>query len=69
MKRFLCFLSALLLNVSSEQSRYYVCVIYQNGSAYKEFMTETSFKVVVSDFYLDSSIESLFITRDINYVP
>lgn len=71
MKKILCVLFALLLfhsDYSYNGVKYYVCVIYQNGQIYEEFMNGPYLELVVRDFVFDSSLESVFITRDINYV-
>lgn len=65
MNRFICLLFALLLIPPSSDVRYYSCVIYQDNRCYQEYVDEHSFCEMVRDFYRDSSIESLFITRDL----
>lgn len=70
MKRFICFLFVLLSFPSSSlQDKYYVCVVFQDNTCYEEFMDLSSLKSIISDFYSDSSLESVFVTRDISYVP
>lgn len=68
MKRLLCFLFALLLFHSDSGKtplRFYTVIIFQDGRCYQEFMTHSSLNIVLSDFVSDSSIESVFFTRDI----
>lgn len=72
MKKLLCLIVALLLTHSDKccsDIRYYVAIVFQDGSCYEEYMTSSNIQNVVCDFASDSSIESVFFTRDINYVP
>lgn len=72
MKKLLCFILGLLLTHSdnfNSDLRYYVCIIFQNGQTYEEFMPSPYLEVIAREFVADSSIESVFFTRDINYVP
>ena len=68
MKRFLCFLFALLLYHSdscSNTTKYYVSITFQDGSNYDEYMNGPYIELVVRDFVSNSTIESVFITRDL----
>lgn len=72
MKRFICLTFALLLTHSDKCNsdlRYYVAIVFQNGQCYEEFMPSPYLEVIAREFVSDSSIESVFFTRDINYVP
>lgn len=72
MKKLLCLILALLLTHSDNcksDLRYYVAIVFQNGQCYEEFMTAPYLEVIAREFASDSSIESVFFTRDINYVP
>lgn len=68
MKKLLCFFVALLLfhnDSSLNITKYYVAITFQNGQCYEEYMNGPYLEVVVRSFVLDSSIESVFITRDL----
>lgn len=72
MKRFICLIFALLLTHSDNSKsdlRYYVAIVFQNGQCYEEFMPAPYLEVIAREFSYNSSIESVFFTRDINYVP
>lgn len=68
MRRCLCFIVALLLTHSDQCNndfRYYCAITFQDGSCYEEYFNGPYLELVVRDFVRDSSIESLFITRDL----
>lgn len=68
MKKFICFIIVLLLthsDYSANSVKYYVGITFQNGSFYHEYMNGPYLELVVRNFVADSSIESVFITRDL----
>lgn len=68
MKRFICFLFALLLyhsDSSKNTIKYYTAITFQNGQCYEEYMNGPYLEIVIREFVSDSSIESVFITRDL----
>lgn len=68
MKRFLCFFVALLLTHSDHCNNnvsFYCAITFQDGSCYEQYFNGPYLELVVRDFVKDSSIESLFITRDL----
>ena len=72
MKKLLCFILVLLLthsNNCNSDLRYYVAIVFQNGQCYEEFMPAPYLEIIAREFASDPSIESVFFTRDINYVP
>lgn len=69
MKKLLCFFLLIFVPLPTQEIKFYCCVIMQDGSCYEEYLSEFALKVVVSDFCADSNIESVFVTRDISYVP
>lgn len=70
MKHFLCFILGLLLSLdNSFLTRKYHCqIILQDHSVYHEHMTYKNLLKVVGQFVSDSTIESVFITRDLECV-
>lgn len=70
MKRFLvCILFALLLplaGVFKVHDSFYVAVVFQDHSCYHQIMTIYEVLPLLDDFSTDSSIESVFISRDID---
>lgn len=70
MKRFLCFLLGLLLSSDNIYlTRKYHCqIILQNHQVYHEHMIYKDLLKVVGHFVSDSTIESVFITRDLECV-
>lgn len=68
MKRFICLLFALLLyhsDSSKNTIKYYIAITFQNGQCYEEYMNGPYLEIVIREFVSDSSIESVFITRDL----
>lgn len=68
MKRLICIILALLLyhsDSSKNTVKYYVAITFQNGQCYEEYMYGPYLELVVRSFVSDSSIESVFITRDL----
>lgn len=68
MKRFLCLIVALLLSESHNcynDVDYYCAITFQDGSCYEQYFNGPYLELVVRDFVRDSSIESVFITRDL----
>ena len=68
MKRLLCIILALLLTHSDKSNnsiKYYVGITFQDQSYYHEYMNGPYLELVIRDFVTDSSIESVFITRDL----
>lgn len=68
MKRFLCLLVVLLLTQSQNyinDIHYYCAITFQDGSCYEQYFNGPYLELVVRDFVRDSSIESVFITRDL----
>lgn len=66
MKRLICLLVALLLPQSFiSDIRYYTAITFQDGTCYEEYFSAPYLELVVRDFCDDTSIESIFITRDL----
>lgn len=68
MKRVICLIVALLLTHSDycyDNLQYYCAITFQDGSCYEQYFIAPYLELVVRDFVRDSSIESLFITRDL----
>lgn len=68
MKKLLCIIFALLVTHTDScynTLKYYVCLSFQDGSSYEEFMNGCYLEIVVRDFVHDPSFESVFITRDL----
>ena len=71
MKRLLCLVVALLLTYSDHSRsmiKYYCAVTFQDHSCYEEMFLAPFLELIIRDFVSDPNIESVFISRDINYV-
>lgn len=55
----------LIKVIEYKTPKYYVCVVFQDQSTYEEYMSYSSLCVLLRDFDKHSTIESLFITRDL----
>ena len=69
MKRFLCFILALLLTYSDHSKsmiKYYCAVIFQDHTCYEEMFLAPFLELIIRDFVSDPNIESETKSRMIN---